>query len=87
MLNPIGLEFYVQGKAFRGRLHRNRSYKGAHEVELSMSLIPINPTLKGFTQCKNHRSLNFFFNNIFNIKITEMALYYLENALCCFQCG
>jgi hypothetical protein len=37
--------------------------RGAHEVELSMSLIPINPTLKGFRQCKNHRS--FFFKIIF----------------------
>jgi hypothetical protein len=36
----------------------------AHEVELSMSPIPINPTLKGFTQCKNHRSFCFL-NTIF----------------------
>jgi hypothetical protein len=50
----------------------------AHEVELSMSPIPINPTLKGFTQCKNH--VVFFKKYIFLkfkiYKFTVRALYY-----------
>jgi hypothetical protein len=48
-------------KPFRGQALQELGLQMAHEVQLSMSPIPINPTLKGFTQCKNQRS--FFFLN------------------------